>query len=158
MTCNYSTPYPIPESSGYYLYDGIDLTINTYYDRTAAVTWDSVRITRPSPHATTTFFNGFFAFGTPSCQSVWLNRCTHTFVQDSSCDPCEFSVTVSAFDSSTDFTEFVSNVAANTGTVFCIVSVRGKNHVLFMSSLNLLQLLSFLVVSSIKVLDLTMFL
>ena len=79
MTCNYSTPFPIAESTEYYLYDGIELTLNTHYDLIAAVNLQSVQITRLPTYSRTAVFQGFFGAGTPSCHSVWLNRCTNTF-------------------------------------------------------------------------------
>ena len=129
--CNYSTPYRIPEFSPitYYLYDGIEFTINTHFERTAAVNLNDVQITRLAPHADTALFQGFYVDGTvPVCLNTWLNRCTHTFDQDASCDPCEYSVTVSGYDSSTDDNVYVSNVATSNGTVPCIVPLPGKNN------------------------------
>ena len=127
LTCNYSTPYPIPESTGYYLYDGISLTINSYYRLTAAVPLQRVRITRTSLLSGTTLFNGFFAGGTPACEALWLNRCSqNTFDQDASCDPCEFSVTLFSYNTSTDDASYVS-VVTTTSSETCALPLTGNN-------------------------------
>ena len=125
-TCNYSTPYPVPESTEYYLYDGIDLTINTHFDLATAVNLISVQITRVAPHTSVALFQGFRGAGTPGCLNAWQNRCSqHTFDRDSNCDSCDFSVTLSDYDPSIDETAYASNVAANTGSVPCdVVSSR----------------------------------
>ena len=126
MTCNYSTPYPIPESTEYYLYDRIGFTISSYYERTAVVDLRSVFITRPPPRASTTLFNSFFIGGAPRCLNAWENRCNYTFDQDDSCGPCNFSVTVSDYNTSTDDIEYVSYIETNTGTQPCFVPLPGK--------------------------------
>ena len=127
VTCNYSTPYPIPESSPteYYLYDGIDLTINTFYRPLTAVILDSVQITRIASLPSLFLFRGFFGAGTPSFFNAWAGRCTHTFDQDDSCDPCEFSVTLSGYNTSTDDAAYVSAVGASSGTESCTVNLEG---------------------------------
>ena len=93
----------MPESSSteYYLYDGLDLTINTHYQIiNTAVPLQRVQITTIIG---TTIFNGFYAGGTPACENVWRNRCSqHTFDMNASCDPCEFSVTLSGYNSTID--------------------------------------------------------
>ena len=129
VTCNYSTSYPIPESAGYYLYDGIDLTINTHYRLTAAAIPLQGFLTRSRLHSFATLFRGHFGINTTNlCINLWQNRCSDiTFdYQDTSCDPCHFSVTLSAYDSSIDDTEYVTNVATTTETEFCSIFVTGK--------------------------------
>ena len=128
VNCNYTTNYAIPESSGYYMYDGIDLTIDSYYTVTADVRLQRVQITRLSTRSGTPLFNGFFTVGTPSCQTVWRNRCTNTFDQDADCDPCHFSVTLHGYNTSIDDAMYVSNVATNRGTENCLVALTGKNN------------------------------
>ena len=125
MTCNYSTPYPIPESDGYYLYDGIDLTINTNFVPTSAVNLQNAQITRIPMHLSTTLFRGIFDLGTPACLSVWENRCAHTFDQDGSCDPCGYSITLSGYDTSTDDIEYLSTIATSGGTESCNIALTG---------------------------------
>ena len=135
VTCNYSTPYPIPESTEYYLYSGIDLTANTYFSLTdASVILLNVQITRTTVHSSTSLFRGFFGTGTtPSCRNQWLNRCTHTFDQDDSCDPCEYSVMVFNYNNLTYDAEYLSDVTTTTGAGPCILSVTGTSFT-FMSS------------------------
>ena len=76
VTCNYTTNYAIPESSGYYLYDGIDLTIDSYYQLIAPVQLQRVQITRLSSRSGTSLFNGFFAVGR-ACMSEYMDKQMH---------------------------------------------------------------------------------
>ena len=131
LTCNYSTPYTIPESSPteYYLYDGINFTVYSSFERVANVSLINVEIFRTQALSGTVPFRGFYVAGTPVvCLAAWLNRCTYTFDQDSSCDPCEFSVTVSGYDSSTDDTEYRCVVQTTNGTVSTSVVLAGKTN------------------------------
>ena len=128
VNCNYSTPYPIPEMSPteYYLYDGIGLTIRTFYELTSGVPL-RVQITETTAHSNTPLFNGFFDTGTtPNCQNTWINRCTHSFDQDASCNPCDYSVTLSSYNSSIDQTTYVCIVTA-TSSESSLVALTGKN-------------------------------
>ena len=142
VTCNYSTPYPIPESSPteYYLYNGINFTINTHYQLTVASELLSVQITRASPNTDQSLFHGVFTAGSPGCQNTWLNRCTHTFVQDSSCDPCDYSVTVSGYDTSTDDIEYVTAVEAFSANESCRVTLTGGTFCVQRRSVTLIQI------------------
>ena len=118
MTCNYSTPYPIPESTEYYLYDGINFSLNIYHELTDdTVFLLNAQLTTAS---STSLFTGFFG-SSSACVNAWLNRCTHNFDQN----PSGFSVTLSAFDSSRDQTEFVINIATTTGSDSCTVALTG---------------------------------
>ena len=126
--CNYSTPYPIQGSTGYYLYDGINLTINTYFEHTA-VTLISVQIT--STRDTSFFFQAFFGRSVASCLESWQNRCTHTFDPDSSCDSCDYSVTLSSYDSSLDDMAYVTGVATTIASPACVVALTGSTFFLY---------------------------
>ena len=134
MTCNYSTPYSIPESADFYLYDGINLTMTTYYEVAPGRSLDSVQITRPPPDASTSLFNGFFILGTPGCQNLWVGRCTHTFDQDDTCDPCEFSVTLVAYNPSSDDDEYRSVLTTSSGTDSCRIFLEGNNQFVLSSN------------------------
>ena len=119
MTCNYSTSYPIPESTEYYLYDGINFTIHTYYRLTASgLVLLNAEIERTSSQ---TLFRGFFG-GSSGCLNAWRDRCTSDFDES----PNEFSITVSAYDSSTDDRVYITSVATTDGTESCRVDVAGK--------------------------------
>ena len=126
ITCNYTTNYAIPESSGFYLYDEIDLTIDSYYQVTAAVQLQRVQITRLSSRSGTSLFNGFFAVGMPACQNTWINRCTNTFDQDADCDPCHFSATLHGYNTSIDDDAYLS-VITTTSSQACTIQLAGKH-------------------------------
>ena len=130
MTCDYNTPYSIPETSPteFYLYDGINFTMNIYFEYiNGSLIPLNVQITRVRPHSTTFLFRGIFCLGRVACLNFWRNRCTHTFDQDDTCNPCEYSVTTSSYNSSIDDTQYVSGFATTIGTEFCIIDLSGNN-------------------------------
>ena len=121
LTCTYSTPYPVPDGGGYYLYNGVNFSFHCDY--ALNVDLEVYYIYRIEEGQSEGVWNGFAnGFSAGTCGESWSNRCPGATIvlPDRS---GSFNLTVTSYDSAVDSTQyrcFLSTTQPDPGAYFTI--------------------------------------
>ena len=104
MTCTYSTPYPVPDSSQFYLYDGVDFTFHCNYELNAGL--ESLTVSKYVGELNR--LDLLHSFDVNDCILDFENRCSSLTMSCSGrCYSNEFNLTVTSYDSSVDIAQYL---------------------------------------------------